>query len=131
VIVKRRAPGHQNPSESRQVFGMNGPAAARVKALPIQTPGAPALVFSTELAAFFKAEGFMLPSVLDRRTLRVPLDAPSFFAFRRINFGRIHLRTDGRRVVVASESAVDGIKEAYAFSVDAAGNVTSEGVAML
>jgi beta-lactamase superfamily II metal-dependent hydrolase len=94
-------------------------------------PDAPALVFSTELAAFFRAEGFMLPAVVEGSTLRVPLNQQPFFAFRRINFGRIHLRTDGRRVVVASESAVDGIKEAYAFTVDAAGAVTTDAVAML
>lgn len=48
---------------------------------------------------------------------------PSFYAFERTNFGIIHIRTDGERVLVFTHSGKKGLNEAYAFTVtiDASG----------
>ena len=40
-----------------------------------------------------------------------------FFGFQRLNFGIIHLRTDGERVLVFTHSGKEGLNEAYRFSV--------------
>ena len=49
-----------------------------------------------------------------------------FFAHERLVFGAVRVRTDGERVLVATESANSNIKEAYAFKVDSGGNVTRD-----
>ena len=46
-------------------------------------------------------------------------DGPDyFFAFQRTNFGIIHIRTDGERVLVFTHSGKAGMHEAYRFTVD-------------
>jgi hypothetical protein len=45
-------------------------------------------------------------------------DPRSFYAFERTNFGIIHVRTDGERVLVFTHSGKDGMREAYSFTVD-------------
>lgn len=42
---------------------------------------------------------------------------PSFYAFERTNFGIIHIRTDGERVLAFTHSGKKGLNEAYAFNV--------------
>ncbi len=42
---------------------------------------------------------------------------PSFFAFERTNFGIIHIRTDGERVLIFTHSGKKGMNEAYVFTV--------------
>jgi hypothetical protein len=44
---------------------------------------------------------------------------PSYFGFERTNFGIIHVRTDGERVLVFTHSGKKGMREAYRFTVDA------------
>ena len=44
---------------------------------------------------------------------------PSYFGFERTNFGIIHVRTDGERVLVFTHSGKRGMREAYRFTVDA------------
>jgi hypothetical protein len=51
-----------------------------------------------------------------------------FFAFERLRFGVIRVRTDGERVFVAPESASDSIKEGYAIRIDAAGNAVRDAI---
>ncbi len=41
-----------------------------------------------------------------------------FFGFRRSNFGIIHFRTDGYRVLAFTHSGKKGMNEAYRFTVD-------------
>lgn len=104
--------------------------------------GSTGIVLCTELAAFFskrdyshqreqlakyfagdepitreelrKLFGGKLRSAADEKAL------PSFFAFERTNFGIIHVRTDGERVLVFTHSGKEGMREAYRFSVDPA-----------
>ena len=90
------------------------------------------LVFVTELAAFFAYRGGIKPE--DHRgdgaggleDLPAGARKPFFFAHERLVFGAVFVRTDGERVLIATESANSNIKEAYAFRVDAGGNVTRE-----
>jgi beta-lactamase superfamily II metal-dependent hydrolase len=96
------------------------------------------LIFSTELAAFFhmrdwshkrdvlnkffkdhakdtftKAEVKKLfTGILDEG------DPEAYFGFERINFGIVHIRTDGQRVLVFTHSGKKGMNEAYRFTVD-------------
>ncbi len=108
------------------------PRANLMAALGRHSRGIEPLLFSTELAAFFTYRGGVQPE-RHRRTSAgelVDLAASSlrgfFFAFERLRFGVIRLRTDGERVVVAPESASDRIKEGYAFRVHADGSVTKD-----
>ena len=53
---------------------------------------------------------------------RLPEDEkalPHYFGFDRTNFGIIHVRTDGERVLVFTHSGKEGMREAYRFTVDA------------
>lgn len=74
------------------------------------------LLFVTELAAFFTYEG---PSrLLDKKkdAVRGPYEA-----FSRAAFGMVRTRTDGRRLLVYTDSAKLNMKEAYAYQLDAHG----------
>lgn len=66
------------------------------------------LIYVTEMVAFFQ---------------RVK---NSFRDYQKISFGIVHVRTDGERVLVATNSGKDDQKEAYAFSVDARGEIAFE-----
>lgn len=72
------------------------------------------LVFSTELAAFFEMRG--MSQTLDAAKKR-------YFGFERTNFGIIHIRTDGERVLVFTHSGKEGMNEAYRLTVDRAHRV--------
>lgn len=71
------------------------------------------LIFVTELVAFFKMEN-MVQSTNARRAAK---QGP-FFGFSRAAFGMVKTRTDGRRLLVYSDSANLQMKEAYAFTSD-------------
>lgn len=47
-----------------------------------------------------------------------------FFGFERTNFGIVHIRTDGERVLVFTHSGKEGLNEAYRFTVSATHEVT-------
>jgi beta-lactamase superfamily II metal-dependent hydrolase len=90
------------------------------------------LVFVTELVAFFDLEGWVTPEqhrlkegevVLDEhgRALKDPRARPPFFAFRRTAFGLVATRTDGRRLLVVTNSGNVSLKEAYAYEMDPTG----------
>jgi beta-lactamase superfamily II metal-dependent hydrolase len=85
------------------------PRATLLGALGRIARNAVSLVFSTELAAFFAYRG---PS----KTLDGKI---SFYeGFQRTNFGIIHIRTDGSRILVFTHSGKEGMNEAYRLDVD-------------
>ena len=88
------------------------PRATLMSALGKATRTTPGIIFCTELAAFFKTIG----NVKDAK-------GRTFFAFERTNFGIVHVRTDGRRVLAFTHSGKAGMNEAYRFAVDATGKV--------
>ena len=117
------------------------PRATLVSALGKVSRGDTGIVLCTELAAFFSmrdyahqraaiAKYYEGESPITRAELRKFYGArarsaaderalPSFFAFERTNFGIIHMRTDGERVLVFTHSGKAGMREAYSFRVDA------------
>ena len=95
------------------------------------------VVFVTELAAFFAVKDYShtredLAAYFSERkdesftgedlrkffaSSKRPTDLQSFYAFERTNFGIIHIRTDGDRVLAFTHSGKEGVNEAYGFSV--------------
>lgn len=88
------------------------PRATLMSALGKAARTTPGIIFCTELAAFFNVVG----NVKDPR-------GRTFFAFERTNFGIVHVRTDGERVLAFTHSGKAGMNEAYRFTVDATGKV--------
>jgi len=76
------------------------------------------LILITELAAFFKVEGWVKndQTKLTHKTQRSERK-DEFFAFSRKSFGIIKIRTDGTRMLVYTYSGKDDMKEAYAFKL--------------
>lgn len=76
------------------------------------------LILITELAAFFKLEGWVKN---DHANLTHQQDVADrtdeFLAFSRKAFGIIKVRTDGERLLVYTYSGKDDLKEAYAFKL--------------
>jgi hypothetical protein len=115
------------------------PRATLVSALGKVSRGATGIVLCTELAAFFAVrdhshqrrliarfyEGDEPITRADlrkfygttRRTIQDEAALPSYFGFERTNFGIIHVRTDGHRVLVFTHSGKEGLREAYRFTV--------------
>ena len=104
------------------------PRANLMAALGRASRGPMPLVFSTELAAFFAYRGYVLPEQHRDNLDLLPESKRrgGIHAFQRLVFGAVRVRTDGERVLVAVESASTSVKEAYAFHVDAGGNVTMD-----
>jgi len=90
------------------------PRATLMAALGKASRSMPAVIFCTELAAFFSIRGM----VDDPRA-----PGRKFFAFERTNFGIAHIRTDGRRVLAFTHSGRGGMNEAYRFTVSETGVV--------
>ena len=102
--------------------------------------GETGIVLCTELAAFFEkrdqsherpliAKFYEGDEAITREDLRkfysiIPRSdedekaLPSYFGFERTNFGIIHIRTDGERVLVFTHSGKAGMRESYRFKVD-------------
>lgn len=76
------------------------------------------IIFNTELAAFFKYRG---PSVDQEPGDK---EEASYEGFERTNFGIIHVRTNGERVLTFTHSGKKGMNEAYRFTVAADESVT-------
>lgn len=117
------------------------PRATLVSALGKVSRGETGIVLCTELAAFFAkrdhsherqriAKFYGGDEAITRAGLRKFYGAtsrsredevalPSFFGFERTNFGIIHIRTDGERVLVFTHSGKQGMREAYRFTVAA------------
>lgn len=116
------------------------PRATLVSALGKVSRGETGIVLCTELAAFFAKRDYSHERPLiakfyegddlitreelrkfyssRRRSVEDEQALPSFFGFERTNFGIIHLRTDGKRVLVFTHSGKEGMREAYRFTVD-------------
>jgi hypothetical protein len=115
------------------------PRATLVSALGKVSRGDTGLVLCTELVAFFELRDYSheRPRIakfydgdlaITREDLRkfykanprAPQDEralPSYLGFERTNFGIIHVRTDGERVLVFTHSGKQGLREAYRFTV--------------
>lgn len=87
------------------------------------------LVFVTELAAFFAIEGFVDPrfheltadgraALKGKGNVVDPAKRGRFFALSRTAFGIVMVRTDGRRLLVYTNSGKTEMKEAYAYEID-------------
>ncbi len=94
------------------------PRATLVSALGKVSRGDTGVIFMTELAAFFTVRGNAL--VTDQTAKKTAGFDPAkpFFAFERTNFGIIHVRTDGERVLAFTHSGKEGVNEGYSFTVD-------------
>ncbi len=98
-------------------------------------PGSSPVVFVTELVAFFSWQDWVEPEVhqvkdgvvktADGLAVIDPKAKKPFFAFRRDAFGLVRVRTDGRRLLVATDSGNVKLKEAYAYEVAADGTTTA------
>jgi hypothetical protein len=97
------------------------------------------IVLVTELAAFFAVRGFVgtqwhsMVTGLKKKDLAGVVDLArkgneSFFAFSRAAFGIVRTRTDGKRLLVYTDSANVSLKEAYAFDVGSGGAVRASAV---
>jgi hypothetical protein len=60
-------------------------------------------------------------AVSRKRDVVNPTDK-DFYAFSRAAFGIVMVRTDGKRLLVYTNSALEGMKEAYAFEMNEFGN---------
>lgn len=90
------------------------PRATLMAALGKASRTTPAVIFCTELAAFFRTLGYVqAPEKPSRRV----------FAFERTNFGISHVRTDGERVLAFTHSGKRFMNEAYRFTVSPTGDV--------
>lgn len=116
------------------------PRATLVSALGKVSRGDTGIVLCTELAAFFAARDYSHQrshlakyytddDPITKAELRkffkernVPKEIEkllnSFFAFERKNYGIIHVRTDGERVLVFTLSGKKDMREAYRFTVN-------------
>jgi beta-lactamase superfamily II metal-dependent hydrolase len=84
------------------------------------------LVYVTEMVAFMQRLGTIEMRAVSK-TGAVGKDAVQITnAYRKTAFGIVHVRTDGERVLVATHSGRDEMKESYAFRVHKLGNVTFE-----
>lgn len=75
------------------------------------------LVFVTELVAFFKTEG-------PAKVISGKSKGKSIYAFSRTAYGIVHVRTDGKRLMVFTHSGQKDLKEAYAYDIAADGTPT-------
>jgi beta-lactamase superfamily II metal-dependent hydrolase len=81
------------------------------------------LIFVTELVAFFNVEGW---SRLTDKTKAAKRG--DFFGFSRTAFGMVKTRTDGKRLLVYTDSGNVALKEAYAYQLDPSGVATPAAV---
>lgn len=74
------------------------------------------LVFVTELVAFFKMEGWSKTTA--KPTAKNPVR--NFFGFSRTAYGIVHVRTDGKRLLIFTHSGQKDLKESYAYEMTGA-----------
>jgi beta-lactamase superfamily II metal-dependent hydrolase len=84
------------------------------------------LIYVTEMVAFFKRLGAVHALKVDGDGEVVDDLGTLMNAYEKTAFGIVHVRTDGRRVLVVTHSGKDNQKESYAFTVDADGDVEME-----
>lgn len=76
------------------------------------------LIFVTELVAFFDMEGW---SKLAHPKTKAQKERGEFFGFSRTAFGIVKTRTNGKRLLVYTDSGNIQMKEAYAYALDSSG----------
>jgi beta-lactamase superfamily II metal-dependent hydrolase len=76
------------------------------------------LIFVTELVAFFQVEGY---AKLAKPKTAEEKKRGEFFGFSRAAYGIVKTRTNGKRLLVYTDSANLAMKEAYAYALDANG----------
>ena len=85
------------------------------------------IIFITELVAFFKTEGWFRKRLHQlteegKNAVKAKADvvdtSHDFYAFSRAAFGLVMVRTDGQRLLVYTNSALEKMKEAYVFKMD-------------
>jgi len=74
------------------------------------------LIFVTELVAFFNVEGWV--RLIDDKKAAKRGD---FFGFSRDSYGIVKTRTNGRRLLVYTDSGKVNLKEAYCYGLDQTG----------
>ncbi|MCR9196066.1 MAG: MBL fold metallo-hydrolase [Hyphomonas sp.] len=93
------------------------PRANLVSALGKVSRGDTGVIFMTELAAFFRYRGLV-------RDLKTSSDEEKVFhGFERTNYGIVHIRTNGERLVAFTHSGKRGMNEMYAYSVSKTGKI--------
>jgi beta-lactamase superfamily II metal-dependent hydrolase len=102
------------------------PRATLMSALGRHARDASAVVFVTELVAFFEMVGWVRPDAKEGVDGKPPEDEEKdFFAFRRTAYGLVRVRTDGDRLLVYTNSGQTRLKEAYAYTAAAPGEITA------
>lgn len=97
------------------------PRANLLAMLGQQRRGAEPVVFVTNLAAFDRWAGEAFYAVRRGKTWQPDLARGVFYARERTAYGIIHVRTDGRRLLVVRRGARQDRHEPYAYVVDARG----------
>lgn len=101
------------------------PRATLMSALGRHSRDAAPVVFVTELVAFFETVGWVRPDAAKGVDDKPPKGRDqNFFAFRRTAYGLVRVRTDGKRLLVYTNSGQTRLKEAYAYTASAAGDVS-------
>lgn len=80
------------------------------------------LIYVTEMVAFFAKLGDITTTSKGGKKGSALIHN----AYEKTQFGIVHVRTDGKRVLVATHSGRDDRKESYAFRVDPHGNIQFE-----
>jgi beta-lactamase superfamily II metal-dependent hydrolase len=83
------------------------------------------LIFVTEMVAFFQYVG--KSKVLKAKSSSDD-DCQEYYGFKRSSFGIVHIRTDGKRVLVFTHTGKRDLKEAYAFEVGDSGEIKTVSV---
>jgi beta-lactamase superfamily II metal-dependent hydrolase len=83
------------------------------------------LIFVTEMVAFYEKLGYSKLSYPESPSHWEGMD---FYGFRRKEYGIVHVRTDGKRVLVYTNSGRRNMKESYAFEVKADGKIKTVNV---
>jgi beta-lactamase superfamily II metal-dependent hydrolase len=86
------------------------------------------LIFVTEMVAFFEYMGKSKLLDTKKKTNKSSRHAggqQEYYGFKRSSFGIVHVRTDGRRVLVFTHTGKRDLKEAYAFEVSDNGEITN------
>lgn len=89
------------------------------------------LIFVTELVAFFEMVGAVSPECHEEKEgklVKIKEPRGSFFAFQRAAFGIVKFRTDGKRLLVFTNSGQRDLKEAYAYTMDEWGKPQPSGI---
>ena len=75
------------------------------------------LIFVTELVAFFNVEGWARLTDKNKDKKKAARRG-QFFAFSRDAYGIVKTRTDGKRMLVYTDSGKTNMKEAYCYALD-------------